>query len=95
MRLGPCWAGPIVFAASWCRGAARGATLGYPTANLDQIDTLLPAEGIYAARASAQSAWYPAAVSLGPNPTFGEGGFKVEIYLVGYQGWLYDRPHGG
>ena len=31
-------------------GAARGATLGYPTANLDQVDTLLPAEGIYAAR---------------------------------------------
>jgi riboflavin kinase/FMN adenylyltransferase len=74
------------------RGAGRGAKLGYPTANLGQIDTLLPAEGIYAARASAQGTWHPAAVSLGPNPTFGEGGLKVEVYVVGYEGWLYDRP---
>jgi riboflavin kinase / FMN adenylyltransferase len=73
------------------RGAARGATLGYPTANLAEIDTLLPAEGIYAARALAEGQWYPAAASLGPNPTFGEGGLKVEIYLVGYSGWLYGQ----
>ena len=33
------------------RGAGRGASLGYPTANVAQIDTLLPGEGIYAARA--------------------------------------------
>lgn len=32
------------------RGAGRGATIGCPTANLDQIDTLVPGEGIYAAR---------------------------------------------
>ena len=56
------------------RGAGRGARLGYPTANVGQIDTLLPGEGIYAARARAENVWYPAAVSLGPNPTFDEGG---------------------
>ena len=33
------------------RGAGRGATIGFPTANVGQIDTLLPGEGIYAARA--------------------------------------------
>jgi riboflavin kinase/FMN adenylyltransferase len=73
-------------------GAGRGAQLGYPTANIEQIDTLLPAEGIYAARASADGTWYPAAVSLGPNPTFDEGRLKVEAYLAGYRGSLYDRP---
>ncbi len=36
------------------RGAGRGAAIGYPTANLDRIDTLLPAEGVYAARAGRQ-----------------------------------------
>ena len=74
------------------RGAGRGAQLGYPTANIDQIDTLLPGEGIYAARARAGDAWLPAAVSVGPNPTFGEDGLKVEAYLIGFQGTLYDRP---
>jgi riboflavin kinase / FMN adenylyltransferase len=73
-------------------GAGRGSQIGYPTANVEQIDTLLPLEGIYAARALAEGKWYPAAVSLGHNPTFGEGGLKVEVYLIGYDGWLYDRP---
>lgn len=74
------------------RGAQRGATLGYPTANVGQTDTLLPAEGIYAARAFAAGHWYPAAVNLGPNPTFGEGSLKIEAYLVGFQGSIYDQP---
>jgi riboflavin kinase/FMN adenylyltransferase len=73
------------------RGAGRGAQLGYPTANLEQIDTLLPGEGIYAARAMAEGAWYPAAVSLGPNPTFNEGRLKAEAHLVGFQGGLYGK----
>ena len=29
-------------------GAARGAGLGFPTANLDEIDTLIPDDGVYA-----------------------------------------------
>ncbi len=74
------------------RGAGRGAQIGYPTANVSQIDTLLPGEGVYAARAHTDQFWYPAAVSLGPNPTFGEGGLKVEAYLVGFEGTIYDRP---
>ena len=52
------------------RGAGRGRTLGFPTANLGGIDTLLPSEGIYAGRALVDDAVWPAAISLGPNPTF-------------------------
>jgi riboflavin kinase / FMN adenylyltransferase len=73
------------------RGAGRGAQLGYPTANLGQIGTLLPGEGIYAARARADNVWYPAAVSLGPNPTFREGGLKVEAHLIGFHGMVYGQ----
>jgi len=73
-------------------GAGRGARLGYPTANLGDVATLLPAEGIYAGRAWADGAWWPAAISLGPNPTFNEGGLKVEAHLLDYHGDLYDRP---
>ncbi len=73
------------------RGAGRGARLGYPTANVGGVDTLLPAEGIYAARAKAGHAWHPAAVSLGPNPTFDEAGPKVEAYLVDFQGMIYGQ----
>ncbi len=85
-------------------GSDRGAKLGYPTANLGRIDTLLPGEGIYAGRAwvessrgsgggmaSAHTPHYAAAISIGPNPTFDEAVQKVEIYLIGYQGSLYDQ----
>ena len=73
------------------RGAGRGKDLGFPTANLEQVDTLLPIEGIYAARAAVDGRTWPAAVSLGPNPTFDEMGLKLEAYLIGYNGTLYDR----
>jgi riboflavin kinase/FMN adenylyltransferase len=72
-------------------GAGRGSELGYPTANLGNIDTLLPSEGIYAGRAIVDGKFWPAAISLGPNPTFDEGALKVEIHLVDFRGDLYDR----
>lgn len=73
-------------------GAGRGAKLGFPTANLDRIDTLLPAEGIYAGSVPIAGTIWPAAISLGPNPTFNDGRLKVEVYVIGFQGDLYDRP---
>ena len=72
-------------------GAGRGRELGFPTANLEGIDTLLPREGIYAGRAHAAGRLWPAAISLGPNPTFGEGRLKVEVHLLDYHGSLYDH----
>ncbi len=77
--------GPVV------RGAGRGKKLGFPTANLGSSETLLPGEGIYAGRAGVDTARWPAAISVGPNPTFGEGALKIEAYLLDYSGSLYDR----
>ncbi len=73
-------------------GAARGAQIGFPTANVDAIDTLLPAHGVYAGRAEVAGKNWPAAIHIGPNPTFGERGVKVEVHLVGFQGSLYGTP---
>jgi len=70
-------------------GAKRGAKLGFPTANVEAIDTLLPALGVYAGRASVHGEQYAAAINLGPNPTFGEHATKVEVHLIGYTGQLY------
>jgi riboflavin kinase/FMN adenylyltransferase len=73
------------------RGAGRGRQLGYPTANLQLDRLLLPAEGIYAGRAwLGQDAW-PAAISLGANPTFGETERKIEAFLIHFQGDLYEQ----
>lgn len=73
-------------------GARRGEKIGFPTANIDGIDTLLPAEGVYACRALLGDASRPAAVNIGPNPTFGENALKVEAHLIGFTGSLYGQP---
>jgi riboflavin kinase / FMN adenylyltransferase len=74
-------------------GASRGHRIGFPTANVDAIDTLLPAAGVYAGRS-----WLPdgspsaSAISIGPNPTFGEHTLKVEVHLIDWHGTLYSQP---
>lgn len=73
-------------------GAGRGAKLGFPTANVDAIDTLLPAAGVYAGRGLARGEAWPAAISVGPNPTFGEHALKVEVHLIGCRESLYGEP---
>ena len=72
-------------------GARRGATIGFPTANLSGIATLLPALGVYAAVARVDGAAIPAAVHVGPNVTFGETSVSVEAHLIGFAGDLYGR----
>jgi riboflavin kinase/FMN adenylyltransferase len=76
-------------------GARRGTGLGFPTANLAEIATLLPATGVYAASASIAGEpgrrSYAAAVHLGPAPTFGSAAATVEAHLIGFEGDLYDR----
>ncbi len=73
-------------------GKRRGATLGFPTANLEQVETLVPADGVYAVRAHHEGTAWPAAANVGPNPTFGEQARKVEVHLIGFDGNLYGRP---
>jgi riboflavin kinase/FMN adenylyltransferase len=73
-------------------GASRGAKIGFPTANVSAIDTLLPALGVYAGRAIVGQRARPAAINLGPNPTFGEQGVKVEVHVLDFQGSLYGEP---
>ena len=39
-----------------------------------------------------QAKSWPAAINLGPNPTFGERRRKLEAHLIGFEGDLYDEP---
>jgi riboflavin kinase/FMN adenylyltransferase len=69
-------------------GAHRGRELGYPTANLAQeSDGMIPADGVYAGRlvdrALEPPVAYPAAISVGSNPTFeGVPPKQVEAYVL-------------
>lgn len=74
-------------------GDARGAGLGFPTANV-AIDPSIasPPVGVYAGRARTGDSWFAAATNVGVNPTFGGGGPpRIETYLIGFEGDLYGQ----
>lgn len=73
------------------QGAQRGRTIGFPTANLTGIGSLIPANGVYAGRTEIDSKHYAVAVSIGPNPTFADQRQKIECHIVGYSGDLYSK----
>ena len=73
------------------RGAARGAGIGFPTANLTAIPNLVPGFGVYAGRTHWQGRDWPAAIHVGSNPTFEENEVKFEVHLIGFEGDLYGQ----
>ncbi|MET3809774.1 bifunctional riboflavin kinase/FAD synthetase [Arthrobacter sp. UYEF3] len=68
-------------------GAARGRDLGFPTANLSAAASgYIPADGIYAGWLVDQAGTrWPAAISVGSNPTFDGVSRQVEAHVI-------DRP---
>jgi riboflavin kinase / FMN adenylyltransferase len=71
------------------RGFSRGRALGAATANLQCEDQLVPADGVYAGRCRVDGKIFPAAISIGTMPTFGENARQVEAHLIGFEGDLY------
>jgi riboflavin kinase/FMN adenylyltransferase len=74
-------------------GAARGRELGFPTANLSpDSEGLIPADGVYAGWLTDAGINYPAAISVGNNPTFnGVAQKQVEAYVLDREIDLYDH----
>ena len=70
--------GPVV------HGEKRGRTIGYPTANIGLSDgATIPADGVYAGWLTVGDQRWPAAISIGTNPTFpGIRGRQVEAYAL-------------
>jgi riboflavin kinase/FMN adenylyltransferase len=65
-------------------GEKRGREIGYPTANLGNIDgQTIPLDGVYAGWLTVGIDRWPAAISIGTNPTFeGIRGRQVEAYAL-------------
>lgn len=74
-------------------GAARGRELGFPTANLSpESEGLIPGDGVYAGWLTDAGVRYPAAISVGNNPTFeGVPKKQVEAYVLDRELDLYDH----
>ncbi len=73
-------------------GAKRGREIGFPTANLVDVDVVIPAHGVYGGYAMIAGRRYQAAIHVGPSPTFEvDGASKIEIHLLDFDGDLYGQ----
>lgn len=72
-------------------GDQRGRKLGFPTANVETDDELIPTNGVYAVRVrlNRREPWRAAVANLGTRPTFGGGRFLIEVHLLDFRGDLY------
>ncbi|WP_419858748.1 bifunctional riboflavin kinase/FAD synthetase [Candidatus Palauibacter irciniicola] len=82
---------PYSFRGTVIRGLGRGRTLGFPTANLTPPppEKLLPAEGIYAVRATLGSERVDGLLHLGPRPTFADAPPAIELFLIDFERNIY------
>jgi riboflavin kinase/FMN adenylyltransferase len=80
-------------------GERRGRVLGFPTANLEPENEVLPAAAVYGGRLRLlddgdppRGSEWPVVTNVGVRPTFGdEGRVQAEAHLIGFQGSLYGR----
>ena len=80
---------PFTLFGTVVQGAGRGKGLGFATANLQTEDECLPPEGVYAGHAYLEGGkTFPAAINLGPQPTFQGKQTHPEAHLIGFDGNL-------
>jgi len=85
---------PFAISGEVVHGDHRGATIGFPTANVAYApEQLLPADGVYACRVSLPENRneYAAVTNVGLRPTFGSLRRTVEAYLLDWNGDLYGK----
>jgi riboflavin kinase/FMN adenylyltransferase len=78
---------PYLFCGVVVRGDQRGRLLGYPTANLlAEPGMAVPADGVYAGWVTRldldDAPRWPAAISVGTNPTFDGVQRRIESYVL-------------
>ncbi len=98
---GRCLGRPYALETTIVRGEQRGRTIGIPTINLDPnpiADHILPCDGVYAGSAvltdDDEQTAYPAAISVGVKPTFGQKQLTIEAHLLGYTSDAPDALYG-
>jgi riboflavin kinase/FMN adenylyltransferase len=84
---------PYAIRGNVVHGEGRGSTLGFPTANLDSENEILPSTGVYAGRfhvLGEVEKTYRAVINVGCRPTFHtQSEVSIEAHLLDFQGDLY------
>lgn len=72
------------------RGARRGHTIGFPTANLHPTNRVVPKFGVYATATLVNGEWRRSITNIGVRPTFeNDSEPSIETFIFDYDGDLY------
>ena len=81
---------PYTICGKVVEGDKIGRQLGFPTANLDVTNLILPPNGVYAANTRFNERSYRVALNIGVRPTVAAGSeLRVEAHLLDFSGELY------
>lgn len=87
---------PYTMKGTVVRGDGRGASLGFPTANLLPAfaKKLVPGPGVYCVSVVVADRLFNGMLNIGTRPTFngGTGSQSIEVHLFDFSGSLYDMP---
>ncbi|MCD1117069.1 bifunctional riboflavin kinase/FAD synthetase [Chryseobacterium turcicum] len=73
-------------------GKKLGRTIGYPTANIETENLkLLPKKGAYIVEVFVKNQQYKGMLSVGTNPTVNGEKLTVEVYILDFEGDIYDE----
>ncbi len=73
-------------------GQRRGREIGFPTANLETANELIPPHGVYATTIEVDGIVHAAMTNIGVRPTFADGtAATIETHVLGFDGDLYGR----
>ena len=73
-------------------GKKLGRTIGYPTANIETENIkLLPKKGAYIVEVLVNNQQYKGMLSIGTNPTVNGEKLTVEVYILDFEGDIYDE----
>ena len=72
-------------------GEGRGGKIGFPTANINAGDQILPPHGVYAIQAKLEGRMFEGVLNMGTRPTFDGVKFQIESHLFDFDGIVYGK----
>lgn len=72
-------------------GRKLGRTLSFPTANLNIVNRVIPADGVYVTASLIDGVWRQSVTNIGVRPTVGGLDRVVETHILNFEGDLYGR----
>jgi riboflavin kinase/FMN adenylyltransferase len=84
---------PVSFMSDVIKGESRGSLLGFPTANLEIKNEILPPRGVYAVKIISEGKKYSGMANVGFRPSFHKQNrqMNVEVHIFDFQKRIYGQ----